>query len=510
MKRLAYILTIIILTLTSCTDLTTRIYDRIPADQYPENETQAALMLIPVFSPMQQFLDWGGWWFAQEITTDETVCPTRNTDWYDGGKWLALYKHEWSHDNNDIEAINSMWYWFYKGVYEANKLIEFLQPAADAGNEQAIATIAKAKTMRDYYYWLLIDNYGDVPFITSFSNAPTNPYRNHREAIWDSIVTELESVLPYLPEVGSKYTTTKGMAYTLLARLYLNAAVYTGQENPEYWQKTVDYCDSVINLGLYSLEADPLAPFVTENENSPENIFTIGYDEDNYKGFNLHMRTLHYESDKTFNMKVKPWNGFAVVEDFYNLYTANDLRKRMFLVGQQYSYTGEPLTDPGADNAPLVFDPHIPAIYMTADNYTLVQIRMSGARVVKFEVKLGATDNLSNDYPIFRYADVLLMKAEALARLGDVAQATDLVNQIRNRAGLDDWPVFDQQTFLDSLLVERGREMFWEATRRQDLIRFGKFGDAWWEKDPDPEDKSVFPIPQWAIDGNPNLDAEIQ
>ncbi len=506
MKRLAYIFIILTIFLTSCTDLTTRIYDRIPADQYPENETQAALMLIPVFSPMQQFLDWGGWWFAQEITTDETVCPTRNTDWYDGGKWLALYQHSWSKANNDIEAINSMWYWFYKGVYEANKLIEFLQPAADGGNEQAQLTIAKSKVMRDYYYWLLIDNYGDVPYITSFSNAPVNPYRNHREAIWDSIVTEIESVLPLIPETGSKYSVTKGMAYTLLAKLYLNAAVYTGQENPDYWKKALDYCDSVIDLGAYDLEADPLAPFVTENEGSVENIFTIGYDENQYKGFNLHMRTLHYESDKTFNMKVKPWNGFAAVEDFYNLYDDNDKRKKMFLVGQQYSYTGQPLTDPGADNDPLVFDPHIPALYMTAGDYTLDEIRMSGARVVKFEVKLGATDNLSNDYPVFRYADVLLMKAEAALRLGDAGTALALVNRIRQRAGLDPWTTID----LDMLLEERGREMFWEATRRQDLIRFGKFGDQWWAKDPDAEDKSVFPIPQWAIDANPNLDAEIQ
>ena len=98
------------------------------------------------------------------------------------------------------------------------------------------------------------------------------------------------------------------------------------------------------------------------------------------------------------------------------------------------------------------------------------------------------------------------MKAEAALRLGDEATALQLVNRIRRRAGLSDWTSLP----LDSLLAERGREMFWEASRRQDLIRFGKFGDAWWAKDADPEDKSIFPIPQWAIDANPNLDAEIQ
>ena len=507
MKRKIFFILILTILLTSCTDLTTRLYDRIPADEFPENETQAALMMIPVFSPMQQFLDWGGWWFAQEITADAVTCPTRDQDWYDGGKWIALHRHEWSEENNDIEAINSMWYWFNKGVFEANKLIEFVQPAAENGNEQALITMAKVKTMRSFYYWLLIDNYGDVPFITSFSQAPANPVRNHRYQIWQKIVADIEESLNYLPETGSKYSVTKGMAYALLAKLYLNAPVYL-QGNMEqsetfYYQKVVDYCDSLINLGIYDLETDPLAPFITNNETSIENIFTIGYDENTYKGFNLHMRTLHYENEKTFNMPVKPWNGFAVQEDFYNTYSDDDIRKTMFLVGQQYSYTGQPLTDPGANNAPLVFDPHIPALYMTAENNTLEEIRMSGARVVKFEVKLGATDNLSNDFPIFRYADVLLMKAEALLRINGSsdAEAINLVSQIRQRAGLSDWTTLT----LDSLLAERGREMFWEATRRQDLIRFGKFGEAWWEKDADTEDKSIFPIPKWAIEANPNL-----
>ncbi len=506
MKKLLYIFIASLLLLSSCTDLTTRLFDRIPEDKFPENETQAALMMIPVFSPMQQFLDWGGWWFAQEITSDEVTCPARDQDWYDGGKWIALHRHEWSETNNDIEAINSMWYWFNKGVYEANKLIEFLQPAANGGNEQAKITIAKAKIMRDYYYWLLIDNYGDVPFITSFSSAPANPKRNYRYQIWQRIVAEAEQALPYIPETGSKYSVTKGMAYTLLAKLYLNAPVYLAghEDQPDtyYWQKARDYCDSVINLGQYSLAADVHSPFATNNEACPENIFTIGYDENTYKGFNLHMRTLHYENQKTFNMKVKPWNGFAVQPDFYPLYSPQDKRREWFLVGQQYSYTGEPLTDPGANNDPLIFTVDIPALQMDADHYTLDQIRMSGARVIKFEVKLGATDNLSNDYPIFRYADVLLMRAEASVRLGDVS-STDIeyVNEIRRRAGLNDWTTLS----LDSLLAERGREMFWEATRRQDLIRFGKFGDAWWEKPADTEDKSIFPIPKWAIESNPNL-----
>ena len=496
MKRTIIIsIILIVIMFMSCTDLNNKIYDRIPSENYPENETQAALMLIPVFKPLQDYCDVGGYWFAQELTSDEVVCPTRNTDWDDGGKWRVLHTHTWT---NDVEAINSMWYTFYKGIYEANKLIEFLQPAVEEGNQTATITVAKAKVMRDFYYWNAIDNYGDVPYVVSFSDAPNNPTKEDRAVIWQNIVSEVESVLNIIPVTGSKYSVTKAMAYMLLAKLYLNAEIYTGTA---HWEQADAYCDSIINLGIYSLESEPLAPFVTENENSPENIFTIGYDEDTYKGFNLHMRTLHYESQKTFNMTVQPWNGFAAMEDFYNSFEPNDKRKAMFLADTQYSASGELLRDPGANNDVLVFTPNIPALKMDA-TYTLDQIRMSGVRVVKFEVKQGASDNLSNDFPIFRYADVLLMKAETQIRLNGEGAGDYWINMIRSRAGLDDI----SNATLDDLLLERGHEFIWEAQRRMDLIRFGKFQDSWWEKpiDDSPERK-IFPIPQWVIDANPNL-----
>ncbi|MCK4289033.1 MAG: RagB/SusD family nutrient uptake outer membrane protein, partial [Bacteroidales bacterium] len=120
-------------------------------------------------------------------------------------------------------------------------------------------------------------------------------------------------------------------------------------------------------------------------------------------------------------------------------------------------------------------------------------------RIVKFEVKRGATIDLSNDYPIFRYADILLMKAEAMIRQGQ--NGDFYVNEIRSRAGVPDLSGVN----LDMLLEERGREMFWEAHRRQDLIRFGEYNKAWWEKPATLPDRNIFPIPQWAIDANPNL-----
>lgn len=476
--------------LAGCTDLEDTLYDKIPEKEFPENEKQAALLSTPVYAPLQDFIDWGGWWFCQEIPSDEMTAPTRDTDWDDGGKWRVLHTHSWT---NTTEAVAAMWSRFYRGVSEANRLIDLtFSPALPA--EDAQLAIAKLKIMRAYYYYLLIDNYGDVPYVTSFVDAPENPEKVDREIIFENIVADLEESIPFLSDAAPKNSVSKGMAYSLLAKLYLNAEVYTG--TPQ-WVKAEEACDSVIGLGVYSLEADPLGPFVTENGTSSENIFTIPYDEDNYTGFNLHMRTLHYIHDRTFDMSVGPWNGFAAMEDFYNTYTDKDLRKKGFLVGQQYSSTGAELFDEAA-GAPLVIDPRIPALYMDA-SYSAVEIRMSGARVAKFEIKLGAKENLSNDFPLFRYADILLMKAEAMIRQGK--NGDDYVNEVRNRAGLDDW----NNVTLEMLLAERGRELFWEAHRRQDLIRFGEFTKSWWEKPVSDASCKTFPIPQWVLDSNPNL-----
>lgn len=489
MKRILAILLLIGATF-GCTKLDDTLYDRIPANEYIADPI---LKMSPIYAPMRDFLDWSGWWFAQELTGDGVVGPTRGGDWDDGGKWRVLHQHTW---DNNTEAINSMWSRFYGGIVEANKFIEEQEDLA--GNPIIDEALAKAKILRAYYYYLLIDNYKDVPYVTTYLDADPQPKRNFRHEIFQRIVSEVEEGVPLLSPSSSKTGVTKAMAWSLLAKLYLNHAVYSGSVNPQYWEKAEAVCDSIISSGLFALESNPLAPFVTSNESSPENIWAIPYDEDTYTGNNLHMRTLHYNSNLTFEMVVGPWNGFAVIEAHYNTYEPNDLRHDYFLVGQQYTYAGLPISDQGAGGVPLVFSPVIPALTMGAGN-TPQEIRMSGVRVAKFEIKRGAKADLSNDFPIFRLADIYLMRAEALIRQGK--NGDDDVNKIRNRAGLGNW----SGVTLPMLLEERGRELLWEAHRRQDLIRFGEFNKAWWEKPASTPDRNTFPIPQWTIDSNPNL-----
>lgn len=474
----------------SCTDLNETVYDKIPEDVFPENETQSALRVIPAYKKLSVLIDDWGWWFwAQEVSSDAIVFPVRLTDWDDGGKWRVLHQHAW---DNNTDAVNSMWFHLYEGVFEANKAIDELLPVAD--QESSKPALAKLRTLRAFYYYLLMDNYGDVPLVTSFFTAPSQPLKETRENIVAFLIEELNESAPYLPLKPLNFAVSKSLAYSILAKLYLNHEVYTGIPK---WKEAEDYCDSIIDLNVYALEGHPLDPFKAKNDNSIENIFTIPFDADNLQGFRLHMRTLHYLSNQTFDMAAGPWNGFAATELQYNRYEDEDLRKEGFLVGPQFSSTGLPLYDETAE-APLVFDPYIPAVVLDA-SYSLVEIRMSGARVVKYEVEKGAKENLNNDFPLFRYADILLMKAEAMIRQGK--NGDQYVNMIRNRANVA--PM--SGVTLDMLLEERAREMFCEGHRRQDLIRFGKFLDPWWEKSASGEERNLFPIPQWAIDSNPNL-----
>lgn len=474
----------IFLLLAGCTKFDNDLYDK-SAIQNPDPAN--------VYIELRDLIDDVGWWFwAQEVTSDEVVFPVRGTDWNDGGKWRVLHQHEWS---NDVDAVNSMWSHLYDGVRESNRLLDNVLPLA--GDPDIDISIAKFRTLRAFFFYLAMDNYGDIPLVTSFKDAEEFPSKATRQEVYDFVVAELEASVPLLPSSANDFAVSQGMGYTLLAKLYLNSEVYTGTAQ---YEKAEAMCDSVINLGQYSLDNSVTAPFAANNISNQENIFTIIFDENDAQGFRLHMRTLHYLSDATFGMAVGPWNGFAVVEDHYNTYDDNDLRKQeWFLVGQQKDKNGGNLFDQTA-GANLVLTPEIPSLVMGSGN-TPAEIRMSGARVSKYEIEEGALENLNNDFPLYRYADVLLMKAECAVRLRGAGAGDAFIFPIRDRANAGPTSGFG----LDKILEERGRELFCEGHRRQDLIRFGRFNDSWWEKPASGQERTTFPIPQWAIEANPKL-----
>ncbi|UGU17901.1 RagB/SusD family nutrient uptake outer membrane protein [Sinomicrobium kalidii] len=484
--------------LGSCTNLDEEIYSEVTPDNFYNTDEEFVSALGEAYQRLDWWVDHNRLLALQEVTTDAMVVPTRGTDWDDGGRLRRLHRHQWDYNE---PRLDHTWTYLYQGISTANRLLyQFEQ----LGMENIDQYTAELRGLRALFYWQLLDVFGNVPLVTEFDvPAGYSPENNSRSEIFAFIESECLDIQQSLSrEVGGSfygrvnYYTVKA----LLAKLYLNAEVYTGTS---MWAKAEAACDAIIDDGKYSLAGNYYDNFITGNQGSPEFIFAIPYDGVFFKGFKYHRISLHYESQKTYNLTVQPWNGFTTLEAFYNSYSDNDIRKNNFLVGPQYSSSGERLIDNAADandpdGPPITFTPEINELGPNA-------LRQAGARIGKWEIAMGTMTDLDNDFPVFRYADILLMKAEARFRQGETGgEALDLVNRIRIRAGLEN-DLFTELT-PENLLAERGRELFAELHRRTDLIRFGRFGDAWWEKEAtSSEHLNLFPIPRPQLDANSNL-----
>jgi hypothetical protein len=409
-------------------------------------------------------------------------------------------------------------------VNDCNRVISILE--LQSGTEKLITEIKALRAI--YYYWLL-DLFGNVPISTDFKNT-TPPPNNTRKEVYDFVEKELTEALPNLEKTGPADNSTYGRvnyytAQAMLAKLYLNAEVYTGTAQ---WDKCIAACDDIINSGKYALVPNYADNFKKDNKGMSEHIWVIPYDEIQARGFQLPHMTLHMASQETYKMGGQPWNGWASVQEFYNSYidpaqnpgpqgtvvgldpkgtpTTGTVDKRLsnFIVGPQKTASGAPLIDGAADatdpdGPQIVFTPYINELQPAA-------WRQSGARVGKYEFYTGMTGQLSNDWVLIRYADILLTKAEALARKAsnwNDGTALALVNQIRTvHGGVDPYATMDANKFL----AERGREMFFEATRRQDMIRFGTYNSAFRFHPADASTHvNLFPIPETVLNANKNL-----
>ena len=414
----------------------------------------------------------GGYFAVQELGTDEAVITQKGGDWYDGGLYIRMHHHEFS---PQTFGINDTWNNAYGGIYQCNDLLG----VGGLANGQ----VAQLKTLRAYLYWILLDVFGNVPIVTT---AGVGAAQSTRAQVYAFVEAELLAAIPDLPAGRQEYGRfNQSGAYALLSRLYLNAGVYTG--TPQY-QKAINAADMVINSGIYSLAsnyASVFAPDNCEDRSSDTNgatnemIFIIPFDYSTGQGSFWSMMTLHYPSQLTYKLTDQPWNGFSTLEDFYNSYEATDKRREAnFIVGPQYDLNGVPILDlafdkADPDGAEINYTPFINELFPNAS-------RQGGARFGKFSFTIGQGANSDNDFPILRYGEVLLNKAEALCRLNNNwanVEAMALVDQIRARAGLGS--LSDKTA--GGFLAERGRELFVEEHRRTDLIRFGAYGNAWWE-----------------------------
>lgn len=477
--------------MASCTSLDEKIYDVIPSAGFGNTSDQLAALLGPAYSNLR-----GATWnfHNMEVTSDVMLVPTRGKDWYDGGNWLNLHRHTWT---SQLGPLNDFWGWCFSGggIGGINKLITQVNSNNTLSSTAKASAIAELKAIRAYYYLILIDYFGNVPILTETSTG--KPTTSQRADVYAFIEKELTDASASLTKDVVYSKMNYWVAKTLLAKLYLNAGVYKG--TPE-WAKAVAAADEVIKSGKFSLAGDFFQTFATNNETSPEIIWAFPHDRFQAGGMNINMRTLHYQSQRTYGLGASPWNGFCSLAEFYNTFESSDVRRKMFITGLQKSADGAQLTDDNGD--PLDF-----TVKIDNDFYAQTDKGMQGfgARLGKYAIQTNNTvSDQDNDWVALRLADVILMRAEANFRLNNTASALADLNTIRARAGVKAFTTADVTA--DNILAERGREMAWEGWRRSDQIRFGKYttGGSKFVQDKTAR-TTLMPIPQPQLDGNPGL-----
>lgn len=510
MKKLINLMLLLLaFTVYSCSDLEPEFTDVIPEDEYFQNDDTFISALGAAYTNLYGFMNHGNIFSLDVTSSDEAAVTHKGPDWEDGGQWLRMHRHEFF----DGEGVfGNVWNFCYGGVNTCNRLIATFETLG-ADNPNSGNFISELLVLRAYYYLILLDVFGNVPLLKTF-DVPEGflPATESRQEVFDFIESEILANIGNLPRANDLSTYGRMNYYVanaMLSTLYLNAEVYTGTPR---WQDCVDACDAIIMDNVYSLENNYFNNFAVNNLGSSENIFAIPYDGVNAGGFNLVQMTLHYESQKTFNTVDQPWNGYCVLADFYasfdeadERFTGGDRGYGVMLHGPQYDLDGNLLKDEAdswyedlafdGDARVVVFGPEINELEPNA-------WRDGGARLSKYEYEIGTVNSMSNDFAVYRYGEILLNKAEAMYRMNaGSGEALDLVNMIRSRAKLGGFAALDD----DNLLAERGRELCFEAKRRPDLIRFGKFNDAWWEKSASEDFKTLMPIPAEQISLNPNL-----
>ena len=491
--------------LSGCSDLEEEVYSAETSESFFQNEEQVMAAYALPYSFMQTYV-YQTHFALQEFSTDEAVVPVRYGYVDQEGAWIRLHRHTWT--SSDF-WIRLEWESLFQAIGYCNYFIDAIQDKDLSGmdlpisKEQMIAEVKMVRALN--YYWALSD-FGNIPVVEHVGeeSPPTRPSAD----VFSFIEQEIQENLPQLSEKGDAGWYghfTKSAAQALLAKLYLNAEVFTGQAR---WADCITACNAVINAN-YSLDPEWNDPFAVNNEYSNENIFVIPFDASNAQQFNFAEQNLHENIlFARYGVEYYGWHKVSTQESFYNLYQPNDERINQWVVGPQTYMDEEGEEQPVLDwnGEPMVVTPEIDMLNNTEGG------EAQGVMNIKYEVEVGGLSNMSNDLVIFRLADVMLMKAECLMRQnGGTAtpEAVALVNEVRARSFADDDPDAEYTLAtltLDELLDERGRELAYEMHRREDLIRFGKFNEAWWEKPASEAYRELYPIPFNVLTANPALE----
>ncbi len=476
----------------SCTNLDEELYSSVADNNFGTTPTEVQALVGGAYSSLRGFKDdisqaypTFDVHFVNEEASDEATIPTRGTDWYDNGQHQQLQRHTWTPDH---PLILSAWKYAYGGIAKVNSII-YQVDKSGLTEEERKPIYAELKSIRAYYYLFLLDMFGNVPIVTNFEDQSL-PSNSSRAQVFSFVESEFLTALPNLSSgvVYSKFT--KNVVYSLLARLYLNAQVYTGTSR---WQDCLTMCQ---NISGYSLTANYFDNFITTNQGSPEIILAIPYDSKNGTTGNfLSSMSCHYYHKFTVSpIGDYPWsgNGISAQPGVYSGFDAADKRRESLLIGDQINL---------ANGSVIMMDSGEPLSYTEEiTNFTNAK-QNEGARFHKYEMKAGETWERDHDWVLIRYAEILMMQAECYVRMGSPELARPYISQVLMRTGTEAPAVID----LAYLNKELQREFLFEGTRRTTNIRFGTFFEPWWEKGATPAFRGIFPIPSAVMATNNNL-----
>jgi starch-binding outer membrane protein, SusD/RagB family len=521
--------------LVSCTDLEVPVLSELVPENFPTEASHYDAAKGPVYGRLANVITSGAYWRMQTLTTDDHILPARAGNWDDGGQFREAHRHTWTADHDWAREV---WDFGFSGITATNQLLSLFSSQAEGPLKDA--QFAELRTMRAFYYYIMLDVFGNVPIMKSFDEDPP---MSTRAEVFSFIESEILAVINNLPEEVSAKTygrPTKWMAHTLLHRMYLNAQVYTGQPK---WNEAIQHADAVINSGKFALDTDFIGMFRPNNgPQIKEFIFAIVVDAFQTGGgvYSRYSLSTELSRDKYGMGTRSQSNAHKLQPEMFDKFdwrqdatgkwviTTSDIRNQTILVGPQYAANGNPITikttyrnlnldyagpTPNRDTIwHLSFSREVwlrgdPARMDCGNDLTA---QFMGARSVKFYPDPNWNPdprNENNDFPFFRLAEVIMGKAEAIMRGGNAtggATPVSLVNQIRNRAKAT--PYTADQLTLDELLNERAREFQHEAHRRVDLIRFGKFHEPrLFRSEVSPTFRQLWPIPNNQLNLNPKL-----
>ncbi len=507
MKKLTLYFTLIMLLgflAVGCTNLDEEVFTQIPTDAYGTNEAEVNSLIAPIYTRLRDY-NCVASPAPKENCTDMSVTPTRRGgDWWDGGAYKDMTQGKWTFKTSAAKRIYND---NYNRITNFNQIIYLIQNSKaipEADKEKFLCQVRAARAMR---YIDLIDLYGNVPLVYDFT-ITEKPETSSRADVYNWTLAELNDIKDKIRadvSAASYGKFTKGAVHFMLAKMYLNAHIWNPAGGQKF-QECIEQCNLIMALP-YSLELNWKEQFSANNENSKEAILVAV--NSITSSFPARGYTLHYLDPKALGLPGSANNGICAMPGYVKSFDTDDKRYLgSFLIG--------PMTDPStgqtiitAHGRPLIHTVDVTMKYsMDADGWGQVE-QEEGARCNKWEFKKGATA-MENDCAIYRLADVYLMKAECLVRLGqDNPEATRLVNELRKRAFDPSLHATKLKTSvtLDDIYKERRFELAWENWGRQDMIRFETFLNPipGWRPNALPAERLLFPIPEEAMNANPKL-----